>query len=57
MKVLSVNAGSSSFKFRMYEKKKKKVIISGRFERIGDRKNWVIKRLKYRAQESITLKM
>ena len=39
MKVLSVNAGSSSFKFRMYEMPEEKVIISGRFERIGDRKN------------------
>ena len=32
MKVLSVNAGSSSFKFRMYEMPEEKVIISGRFE-------------------------
>ena len=39
MKVLSVNAGSSSFKFRMYEMPEEKVIISGRFERIGDKEN------------------
>ena len=35
MKILAVNAGSSSLKFQMYEKKKKKVLISGVFERIG----------------------
>lgn len=35
MKVLSVNAGSSSLKFQMYEMPEEKVIISGVFERIG----------------------
>lgn len=35
MKVLSVNAGSSSLKFQMYEMPEKKVLISGYFERIG----------------------
>ena len=39
MKVLSVNAGSSSLKFKMFEMPEEEVIISGRFERIGDKKN------------------
>lgn len=35
MKILSVNAGSSSLKFQLYEMPEEKVIISGLFERIG----------------------
>ena len=35
MKVLSVNAGSSSLKFQLYEMPEEKVLISGVFERIG----------------------
>ena len=35
MKILSVNCGSSSLKFQMYEMPEKKVLISGNFERIG----------------------
>lgn len=35
MKILSVNAGSSSLKFQMYEIPEEKVLISGVFERIG----------------------
>ena len=35
MKVLSINAGSSSLKFQMYEMPEEKVLISGVFERIG----------------------
>jgi len=35
MKVLSVNAGSSSLKFQMYEMPEEKVLISGVFERVG----------------------
>ena len=35
MKVLSVNAGSSSLKFQMYEMDNEQVLISGVFERIG----------------------
>ena len=34
MKILSVNAGSSSLKFQMYEMPEEKVLISGVFERI-----------------------
>ncbi len=35
MKILSVNCGSSSLKFQMYEMPEEKVLISGNFERIG----------------------
>ena len=35
MKILSINAGSSSLKFQMYEMPEEKVLISGTFERIG----------------------
>jgi len=35
MKILSVNAGSSSLKFQAYEMPEKEVLISGVFERIG----------------------
>ena len=35
MKILSVNAGSSSLKFQMYEMPEESVLISGVFEKIG----------------------
>jgi len=35
MKILSVNAGSSSLKFTMYEMPEEKEIVSGSFEKIG----------------------
>ena len=35
MKVLSINAGSSSLKFQLYEMPEEKLLISGVFERIG----------------------
>ena len=35
MKILSVNAGSSSLKFQVYEMPEEKVLMSGTFERIG----------------------
>lgn len=35
MKILSVNAGSSSLKFQMYQMPEETVLISGLFERIG----------------------
>jgi acetate kinase len=35
MKILSVNAGSSSLKFQMYQMPEEQVLISGLFERIG----------------------
>ena len=35
MKILSVNAGSSSLKFTLFEMPEGKELISGTFERIG----------------------
>ena len=35
MKILSVNAGSSSLKFTMFEMPEEKVVINGTFEKIG----------------------
>lgn len=35
MKILSVNSGSSSLKFQLYEMPEEKVLISGLFERVG----------------------
>ena len=35
MKILAVNAGSSSLKFQLYEMPDEEVLISGVFERIG----------------------
>ena len=35
MKILSVNAGSSSLKFTLFEMDNEEVLISGLFERIG----------------------
>lgn len=35
MKILSINAGSSSLKFQAYEMPEEKILIKGRFERIG----------------------
>ena len=35
MKLLAINAGSSSLKFRLYEMPKEEILIKGTFERIG----------------------
>ena len=35
MKILSVNAGSSSLKFTMFEMPEEKVLVNGTFEKIG----------------------
>ena len=35
MKILSVNAGSSSLKFQLFEMPEEKVLISGLYERKG----------------------
>ena len=37
MRILAVNCGSSSLKFKMYEMPEEEVLISGLFERIGDK--------------------
>ena len=35
MKILSINAGSSSLKYTLFEMPEEKVLVSGVFERIG----------------------
>ncbi len=40
MKILSVNSGSSSLKFQLYEMPDSKVLISGNFERIGQQNSF-----------------
>lgn len=40
MKILSINAGSSSLKFQLYEMPEEKVLISGLMERIGMEKSF-----------------
>ena len=42
MKILSINAGSSSLKFKMYEMPEEKVLISGLIEKIGKDANYKI---------------
>ena len=44
MKIISINAGSSSLKFTLFEMDDESVIASGVFERIGmDGSNYTIK--------------
>ena len=44
MKILSVNAGSSSLKFQVYEMPEAKVLINGYIEKIGEEDSfWTIK--------------
>ena len=44
MKILSVNAGSSSLKFQVYEMPEQKVLINGYIEKIGEQDSfWTIK--------------
>ncbi len=49
MKILSVNAGSSSLKFTLYEMPEKRVIISGTFEKIGIQNSFYT--LKYKEEK------
>lgn len=42
MKVLSVNSGSASLKFKLFEMPEEKLITSGVFERIGEDKSFYI---------------
>ncbi|MBP5301610.1 MAG: acetate kinase [Bacilli bacterium] len=41
IKILSINSGSSSLKFKLYEMPSEKVIVSGLADRIGDEKNGI----------------
>jgi len=57
MKILSVNAGSSSLKFQAYEMPEEKVLISGTFERIGiDGSFYTIKINGEKIQKQVELK-
>lgn len=57
MKILSVNAGSSSLKFQMYEMPEERALISGVFERIGiDGSFYTIKINGEKIKKEITLK-
>ena len=47
MKILCVNAGSSSLKFQMYEMPEEKILIKGRFERIGIDNSFYVNNKKY----------
>ena len=40
MKILSVNSGSSSLKFKLFEMPEEKIITSGIFERIGEKQSF-----------------
>ncbi len=56
MKILSVNAGSSSLKFTLFDMKDETVIASGNFERIGiDGSNYFIKYNGEKISEEIEL--
>lgn len=57
MKIISINAGSSSLKFSLYNMKDESVIASGLFERIGiEGSNYVIKYNGEKVSEEIELK-
>ena len=44
MKIISINAGSSSLKFSLFDMNDESVLVSGTFERIGsDGSNYTIK--------------
>ncbi len=57
MKIMSINAGSSSLKFSLYEMDSKEVLVSGLFERIGiEGSKYVIKYQDYKITEEVELK-
>lgn len=57
MKVLSVNAGSSTLKFRLYEMPEEKVLAKGAFERIGlENGNYSIKMNGEKIEKSLDMK-
>ena len=57
MKLLSVNAGSSSLKFRLFEMPEEKVIMKGLFERIGfDGASYEIKMGDQKIEKKVELK-
>lgn len=57
MKILAVNCGSSSLKFKMYEVPEEKVLISGLFERIGiDNSKYTLKVNGNKIEKEVDLK-
>jgi len=57
MKIMSINAGSSSLKFSLFEMENKEVLVSGLFERIGiEGSKYTIKYQGYKLQEDAILK-
>ncbi len=57
MKIMSINAGSSSLKFSLFEMDTKEVLVSGLFERIGiEGSCYTIKYQDYKLKEEVVLK-
>lgn len=57
MKIMSINAGSSSLKFSLYEMDTKEVLVSGQFERIGiEGSCYTIKYQDFKIKEEVELK-
>lgn len=57
MKLLCINAGSSTLKFRMYDMPQEKVIVKGAFDRIGiDGSNYSLKFDSKKVEENVELK-
>lgn len=58
MKIISINAGSSSLKFSLFNMDKREVLINGLFERIGNPNvsNYKIKYQDYKIELSVPLK-
>ena len=57
MKIMSINAGSSSLKFSLFEMDTKEVLVSGLFERIGiEGSQYTIKYRDFKIKEQAELK-
>ena len=57
MKIMSINAGSSSLKFSLFDMDEKKVLTSGNFERIGiEGSFYTIKYNEFKVKEEVELK-
>ena len=56
MKIISINAGSSSLKFSLFDMNDESVLVSGTFERIGsDGSNYTIKLKGQKITEEVVL--
>ena len=57
MKIMSINAGSSSLKFSLFNMDTNEVLVSGLFERIGiDGSCYTIKNSEFKIKEEVELK-